>query len=301
MFSLNNHTEISWNKFFLILVLGLFCLTYIRKCSNNSNYERELKLAITYTESREDQKAFPIYQELAAKDVLLAQWWLGISYLYGKGTAKDEDQAMYWLEKSARKGFIDSMLTLASTAPPNKDGCKRTLYWLNNAIDHDNTEAMFRLWSIQTKGLCDSNILDADKWLIKAAKYNDEFGILSKGMTYFEGIEKNINYPEATSIFQKTVDKYDNAIAHYYLYQIFHFGLGCKTNNSIAIQHLKTAADNGLIIACSTLAAEYYYGSSYLSKNPHMAYKYASRSANKSRESAEIIELLEENGFHGAP
>lgn len=66
-------------------------------------------LALLYaTKTNDHYKAFPLWQEAAQRGSDTAQYNLGLCYHNGWGTAKDDDQALYWWRKAAAQGHKDA-------------------------------------------------------------------------------------------------------------------------------------------------------------------------------------------------
>lgn len=62
-------------------------------------------LALLYaTKLNDHNKAFPLWQQLAERGDSSAQYNLGLSYHNGWGTAKNDDQALFWWQKAAAQG-----------------------------------------------------------------------------------------------------------------------------------------------------------------------------------------------------
>ena len=79
--------------------------------SNEEKYYDDalFNLALLYaTKTNEHYKAFPLWQESAQRGNSTAQYNLGLCYHNGWGTAKDDDQAIYWWQKAAADGHEDA-------------------------------------------------------------------------------------------------------------------------------------------------------------------------------------------------
>ncbi len=62
-------------------------------------------------------KAFKTFEAAAKKKDSCAQFQLGMMYLYGRGTKKDDAQAREWFKKSAAAGFEKAQAQLSQTNP----------------------------------------------------------------------------------------------------------------------------------------------------------------------------------------
>lgn len=62
-------------------------------------------LAVLYTDFyRYYSKAFPLLKESAENGYAEAQYYLGIAYMYARGTESNADSAKYWLQKAVEQG-----------------------------------------------------------------------------------------------------------------------------------------------------------------------------------------------------
>lgn len=80
--------------------------------SNESLYQ----LAVAHRNGvgypRNDQEAFDLFQQAAAKDHPGAQYHLGLMYGQGRGVSVDQERAISWLEKAARQNVVDAQYLL---------------------------------------------------------------------------------------------------------------------------------------------------------------------------------------------
>ncbi len=64
-----------------------------------------INLAILYTEFfRYYEKAFPLLKEMAEVGYAEAQYYLGVAYMYARGTEINKENAKYWLKKAVEQG-----------------------------------------------------------------------------------------------------------------------------------------------------------------------------------------------------
>lgn len=71
------------------------------------------QLALLYAAKMNNYyKAFPLWQEVAQRGDDTAQYNLGLCYHNGYGTAKDDDQALYWWRQAAAQGNHDAQYNI---------------------------------------------------------------------------------------------------------------------------------------------------------------------------------------------
>lgn len=115
-------------------------------------------------------------QAAAAAGDAESQLKLGLAYLDGRGTTRNREQAIGWLEKSAAGNNPKAMLALsviyASSNDPKDD--KRSLAYLQRAAEAGNADAQHNL-GIRSAGDRDGrpNLPLAIEWMTKAATSGD--------------------------------------------------------------------------------------------------------------------------------
>lgn len=79
-------------------------------CGESDNYENALfGLSLLYYNKLNDyDRAFPLCQQLASRGNTTAKYNLGLDYFCGQGTAKNDDQALFWWRQAAAEGDVDA-------------------------------------------------------------------------------------------------------------------------------------------------------------------------------------------------
>jgi TPR repeat protein len=109
-------------------------------------------------------KKFELNQTRAAKGVAVAQYRLGLAYLTGTATEKDEELAVSWFRKAAEQNNNDAQFQLAKCLMEGiglKENPKEGVALLKQAAEfaHCNTDANYLLGSILEEG----KLLDLDE------------------------------------------------------------------------------------------------------------------------------------------
>ena len=81
------------------------------------------------------EKCLPMFQELAEKGNVMAQFYLGLSYDKGKGVLKNERKAMEWYTKAAEQGHIIAQYNLALCYRYDYKDAKTAVEWYTKAAE----------------------------------------------------------------------------------------------------------------------------------------------------------------------
>ena len=102
-------------SFFFIVTLGYACQTDLEKG----------KLADKYYEEGKYEKAIKLYQELAKKDSIKAQYDVGFMYANAQGVEQDYEKAFEWYQKAAEKGHSTAQNNLGRVYYENNFGAEK--------------------------------------------------------------------------------------------------------------------------------------------------------------------------------
>ena len=167
------------------------------------------RLAEYYQENDEDRKAFKIYKkgkELDDEECIIQ---LGLCYLQGKGTFKDEEKGIDLLEAVVDEESCDAVDALSD------------YYYETKKYDD-----YFSLLKRGTK-------LERAKYFIKLGK------------CYQKGIGTEKNEIEAFNLIEKAAIKFDDGEAYYELGTFYEKGIGVKKNPEKAELFYDKAKENG--------------------------------------------------------
>jgi len=131
--------------------IGLF-LSLVCAIANAATVQE----AVDLFQSKQYDKALPIFQDYAEKGDLKAQSYLARIYVNGLGTEKNNEEALFWASKAAAKNDAVSQgimgyLYLNGYAGLVKDNVKAMSYY-HKAANQDNTTAIDRYSQIVLQG-----------------------------------------------------------------------------------------------------------------------------------------------------
>ena len=142
----------------------------------------------------------------------LSQYWVALRYWGANGTQEDKKEAIYWLRKSAKQGYIKSMFLLGeifTQVKSNKEVELLGIHYFKELANYDKTfpklytkdsqyqfkhrEAAFtKLIEFYTKG---GYFIKADEQI--ANKYLDEYKKIKLDYKFFDALERaNLFYPK---------------------------------------------------------------------------------------------------------
>ena len=81
------------------------------------------------------EKCLPMFQELAEKGNVMAQFYLGLSYDKGKGVPKDVRKAIEWYTKAAEQGHIIAQYNLALCYRYDYKDARAAVEWYTKAAE----------------------------------------------------------------------------------------------------------------------------------------------------------------------
>ena len=196
---------------------------YLEKASANGSMAAKFELALLLANNGvvtgEDQydQMFDEVTIAAKAGIKAARYWLArdylrlsISYLYGDGVFPCKRKAKFWLEHSLAKQTITDVQLLEEHLAKFEDMPSRLLQ-----IVEDFKLSLLcsdEMVDIANKYLCSpsSHIRNKSFALFKrAAKEDDEYGLLGMAQCYAEGIGCEKNEVEANRIYKLLVDEYD--------------------------------------------------------------------------------------------
>lgn len=100
--------------------------------------------------------AFKLYHERALKGDVTAEGMLGSLYAYGRGTARDDVQAVYWFRKIAEQGIAGGQMSLGAMYLQGRGVSydpAEAARWLRKAAEQDDYYAQYLLSTLYEQGL----------------------------------------------------------------------------------------------------------------------------------------------------
>ena len=269
--------------FSAIFAFGQGTMEEAKRCLNQKEYD----------------KAVRIFQTLADKGEMEAEYSLSLCYAYGKGVPQDYSKAVYWSEKAADQGFAFAQYNLALCYERGQgvpQDHSKAAYWYQKAADLNFVKAQYMLALCYDKGqgvpqdhskatywyqkAADQNIAQAqhnlalcyDKgqgvpqdhskaayWYQKAAELNLPEGQYMIALCYDKGQGVPQDHSKAAHWYQKAADQ-NFAQGQYMLALCYDKGQGVPQDYSEAVYWYKKAADQGLAFAQNNLALCYEKG-----------------------------------------
>ena len=108
-------------------------------------------MAAAFYEHKEYAKAFAIYTQLANKNYIDCQIFMGWMCHMGMGTSKNDDEALRWFEEAATLGSQEGMFYCGRLLTANGNHLK-ALPWYEKAAEDGYLPAMYRLGMMHDNG-----------------------------------------------------------------------------------------------------------------------------------------------------
>lgn len=146
----------------------------------------------------------PACYEAAQQGNAKAQFELSQKYYKGDSIKKDTAQAIYWLDQSARRGYSDAQLFLASCYSEGKGGIAKNAdeaaYWYEKVAMRGNVEAQLFVGDYYYEKHYYDRALS---WFKKAAEKGNALAHYKIGMYYYE----TADYSHAADWFLKAIQR----------------------------------------------------------------------------------------------
>ena len=183
------------------------------KAVENGDIISNIGLGIMYLNGlgteRNEQKAFKCFEKPAAIDDPIAYNWLGYMYLNGIGTAIDYTEGFKWTKKSAEKGYVGSYIALGFCFEKGKGtekNIEEAITWYKKAYDKNVPDAPMMLC---TAYYTQKDYVEAKKWADKTINQKEYalvgYRILALLNMYGLGIPQNKN--KAFELIAKAIDE----------------------------------------------------------------------------------------------
>ncbi len=151
----------------------------------------DVSSAIQAYQAQDYAQALSQFAALAGQGDAMAQYYLGIMYAGGQGTAQDMAHALIWIRKAADAGLprAEFKIGLAYASGLNVDPDTVTAYtWFKRAADQGYPPAEFYLAVALEKGMGTlKNEAEAIKWYWQAARHGLQEAQVNLGNMYSEG------------------------------------------------------------------------------------------------------------------
>ena len=232
---------------------------------------------------KDQQAAFRILSDLSERGIPRALSKLGQFYEDGDVIEKDLLKANHLFEAAAEGGDSAALFLMGERylkgLGVSKD-TKKGIELLRKAVDFGNPLAMFCLGVFLTDDAEVQLQQEGIEMLERAANSGYEEALFICGYSYLYGnfpIQKNPS--KAFSFFRRAYELGDVGAA-YYLGICYDHGAGIEENKAIALSYYKKylkhcdISDENYPVAVHNMAAAYWWGSSWVGKNPILAVEY---------------------------
>lgn len=207
-----------------------------------------------------------------------AQFVYGFGLLYGSFVAKDENKAIFWLEKAMNSGHVAAGVEVAITYLEGRGRTKDTkigVSLLEKYARTTNRKAHYELGKIYYYGkLCKKDYKKALALFLYAAKCGHPFSQNYVGDMYYWGRGTEQDYSEARKWYE-LAEKQGNSDSSKVLGFIYFYGEGVTKDKDKAFKYFKYAADKG--DARAQYMLHYFY---FAEENYKVGKDYLEKSAN---------------------
>jgi TPR repeat protein len=227
-------------------------------------------------------------RQLAEQGVPIAMYWYGRAHRTGRGTAKDDKEAVRWFLLAAEKGNSSAMSSLGwmiqngrGTAKDNKEAVR--LY--RQAAEKGEPFAMVELgWMYQQGRGIAKNEAEAVRWYRQGAEKGDSWGMVNLGEMYEKGQGIAKNEAEAVRWYRKAADTgHSGGMGRLAL--MYEYGQGIAKNEVEAVRWYRKAADQNDAWAQNALGVMYAQGKGGLSRNIYDAINWWTKAADRGDDS----------------
>ena len=163
------HIKLDQLDFLKISEINIIKKIYNYNASNKITNKAELEY-----DKKNFKKAFLLYENLAKKGDLYAQYYLGWAFEYGKGIEANYNKALEWYSKASNQGDDESEYQIANLyKDKNKLGINTNLssFWFEKSAFNGNKKAAYYIAEAYNNGI--GVPLDKDeaiKWYKTAAE-----------------------------------------------------------------------------------------------------------------------------------
>lgn len=239
--------------------------------------------------------AFYLFMQSANQKDAMGEFYVGMCYLYGDGTPKDEQKSFEYFKRSALQGNEEAQYWLGVAyeyGVGTSVDSNQAIEWYKKSAELESPRGMFRLGHAYLTGW----MIEADKekvayYLTKSATKGYDEAQAYLGSSFLSGRFTEVDYNKAFYWLSISVSTNENnEFALYSLGLCYQYGMGVAINEDQAFEYIKKAAELGKASAQSMLSRYYYAGTEKIESNPSLAFEWASKAAVQN--DAEGIHLL---------
>ncbi len=241
------------------IILAICIIVSALSLSAQDTYEQAKK----YYKNKEYDKAVPMFQRLAERGDMKAQFVLGYCYKEGQGVAQDYTQAVHWYRKSAEQGDPDAQCSLGWSYFKGQgvpQDYTQAVYWYRKSADQGDANAQLYLGYCYNYGQgVAQDYTQAVYWYRKSAEQGNAVAQFNLGYCYDEGQGVAQDYTQAVYWYRKAADQGD-ANAQYCLGLCYAKGQGVTKDYTQAVYWYRKSAEQGNADAQNNLGYCYKKG-----------------------------------------
>ncbi len=217
--------------------------------SSNADLNSRINQGYEFYRKKNYREALRVFEALEKDEKNWSPLFLGSLYYQGEGVKQDKEKAVSFLTTSANGGNKYAQSALGALLLFDKD-CKfdeNGLYYLLSAAAEKESQAAYNLGQIYWQGLLDipRDYVKAIYWLNQAADLNNSDALLTLACIYMDGKIIPRDDQQAFKLIIRA-SKLCNPNAFLILYQIHLEGMGkIKPNPGKAYEYLTIAAELG--------------------------------------------------------
>jgi TPR repeat protein len=151
------------------------------------------------------------YKAKAETGDRVAQYNLGLCYIFGDGVAKDQVQAVAWYRKAAAQGYAEAQFNLGNCYANGEGVAKdqvQAVSWYRKAAEQGNAYAQFNLGNCYANGEgVAKDQVQAVSWYRKAAEQGLAYAQFTLGNCYANGEGVAKDQVQAMSWYRKAAEQ----------------------------------------------------------------------------------------------
>ncbi len=251
---------------------------WFNKAAEQGNVLAQYWIGISYLNNSDCNgvKAFNWLQKAALQGYKYAQLRVGLCYSNGIGTDVDEEKAFEWHLKAAKQGLVNAQLQVGLCYKEGvgiKKNAEESFMWFMHAAEQGSSLAQYIIGLFYDCGFgTDVNEEKAFEWYEKAANQGDSNAQLLLGLCYENGLGITVDDEKAFQWFMKAAEQgSEEAQLKVGLY--FEYGLGTEKDEANAFKWYLLAAEHGNPKAQLEVGKRYEDGNG-TETNPSKAFLY---------------------------
>lgn len=282
-------------------------LEEIKAAANKGDTDAQNLLGYYYLTGTEgvsanSEMAFYLFMQSANQGNAIGEYYVGMCYLYGNGTKKDNQKAFEYIKKSAIQGNDDAQYSLGVAYEYGTGTSvdeKLAFEWYQKSAEQENPRGMFRIGHAYLFGwMTEADREKALDYLFKSASKGDDEAQAYLGASFIVGDFTEVDYNKAFYWLSTSVSINKNSrMALFYLGLCYRYGFGVAKNEQQAFEYIKNAAELEYPLAQSNLSIYYYTGFDEMKSSPSLAFEWASKAAAQNdKEGIHLLGIYHKEG-----